>query len=290
METLEKLRHRIDTTNELESVVRTMKGLAAVSIRAFETASQAVEQYARTVELGLQIVVSRNPELALPRILASGKETIGVIVFGSEQGLCGSFNRLVSDFASGELTRLPRFRLAAAGARAAESLTKDHHHEQVARLQMPVSVDGITDRVTDALVLATDWIETEHVTQIRLIHHRMVSGATYAPASFTLFPFDRAWIEQLRADSWTTKCVPTHFSPGQGLLKKLIRHHLFIGLYRAFAESLAAEHAARLAAMQAAEKNIEQRLTSLRQSFHQLRQATITEELLDVVSGFEALK
>ena len=291
METLEKLRRRIGTANELQSVVRTMKGLAAVSIRSFETASHAVDHYAHTVELGLQILLSRNPELASTRLeLDTDEERTSVIVFGSEQGLCGSFNRLVAEFANSEISGLDERQVAAAGARVAESLAQDHLCESGERLHMPVSVDGITDCVTDALILATRWLDDQRITRIRLIHNRLVTGTTYAPAGFTLFPFDREWIEELRARPWQSKCLPTHFSSAEALLTRLIRHHLFIRLYQAFAESLAAEHAARLAAMQAAEKNIEERLAALQQSFHQLRQATITEELLDVVSGFEALK
>ena len=74
------------------------------------------------------------------------------------------------------------------------------------------------------------------------------------------------------------------------LLSSLIRQHLFIVLYSACAESLAGEHASRLVSMQVAEKNIKERLESLTATFRQQRQNQITEELLDVVSGFEALE
>ena len=70
----------------------------------------------------------------------------------------------------------------------------------------------------------------------------------------------------------------------------LLREYLFVSLYRAFAESLASENASRLASMQAAEKNIEERLQELHGQFHRQRQMTITEEILDIVAGFEAMK
>jgi F-type H+-transporting ATPase subunit gamma len=73
------------------------------------------------------------------------------------------------------------------------------------------------------------------------------------------------------------------------LLYDLLGQYLFVTLYQALAESLASENAARLAAMQAAENNIEERLKDLRLQYNQLRQSTITEELLDIVAGFEAL-
>jgi F-type H+-transporting ATPase subunit gamma len=73
------------------------------------------------------------------------------------------------------------------------------------------------------------------------------------------------------------------------LFSALIRQYLFVSLFRACAESLASENASRLAAMQGAERNIEERLEELQTQFHQQRQMTITEELLDIVAGFEAL-
>ena len=75
----------------------------------------------------------------------------------------------------------------------------------------------------------------------------------------------------------------------QQLMRALIRQHLFVLLFRAFAESLASENAARLTSMQSAEQNIEDRLQLLTQEYHGLRQNSITSELLDIVSGFEVL-
>ena len=76
---------------------------------------------------------------------------------------------------------------------------------------------------------------------------------------------------------------------GERLFTKLIRQYLFVSLYRAFAESLASENASRLASMQGAERNIEERLADLNAQFHRQRQMSITEELLDIVAGYEAL-
>jgi F-type H+-transporting ATPase subunit gamma len=67
-----------------------------------------------------------------------------------------------------------------------------------------------------------------------------------------------------------------------------VRQHYFVVLFRACAESLAAEHGSRLAAMQAAEKNVDERLEEVTGRFRRVRQERITSELLDVVSGFEA--
>ena len=76
---------------------------------------------------------------------------------------------------------------------------------------------------------------------------------------------------------------------GSTTLRALIREYLFVSLFRACAESLASENASRLAAMQRADKNIDELLEDLNRTFHRLRQSGIDEELFDVISGFEAL-
>ena len=76
---------------------------------------------------------------------------------------------------------------------------------------------------------------------------------------------------------------------GGATLRTLIREYLFVSLFRACAESLASENASRLAAMQRADKNIDELLEELNGTFHRLRQSSIDEELFDVIAGFEAL-
>jgi hypothetical protein len=87
---------------------------------------------------------------------------------------------------------------------------------------------------------------------------------------------------------WPTEALARSHGGGIATLRALIREYLFISLFRACAESLASENASRLAAMERADKNIEELLESLTSTFHRLRQSGIDEELFDVISGFEA--
>ncbi len=105
-----------------------------------------------------------------------------------------------------------------------------------------------------------------------------------------LLPVDPIWLDQLEHRPWNSSALPMVNHQWQPLFSGLIRQYLFIALYRATVESLASENAARLSSMQAAEKNIEERLLDLNTEYRQQRQNSITGELLDIVSGFEALK
>jgi F-type H+-transporting ATPase subunit gamma len=127
------------------------------------------------------------------------------------------------------------------------------------------------------------------VERIVLFHHKPVSGAIYQPQTVPLLPMDLEWLESLGQKPWPSKVLPTYTMDRPPLIYALLGQYLFVTLYQALAESLASENAARLAAMQAADNNIDERLKDLRLQYNQLRQSTITEELLDIVAGFEAL-
>ncbi|MHB9071952.1 MAG: F0F1 ATP synthase subunit gamma [Desulfobaccales bacterium] len=291
METIESLRRKIAVSQDLQEVVKTMKTLAAVSIRQYEKAVASLRQYSHTVEMGMQIVMrSRREEQAQPRP-ASGRR-LGAIIFGSELGMCGQFNELLVSYALDRFNELQVAKkdrtIAAVGARAVSRL--EEAGEQVGSyFAVPGSVSGITSRVQELLLKIEAWQCPGGIDRIMLFHHQPVSGAVYRPQTMPLLPIDMEWLESLGQKPWPSRVLPTFTMARPRLIYALLGQYLFVSLYRAFAESLASENAARLAAMQAAENNIEDRLKELRLHYNQLRQSSITEELLDIVAGFEAL-
>ena len=127
------------------------------------------------------------------------------------------------------------------------------------------------------------------MNQVYLFHNRPRTGSIYTPASQQLLPLDETWLHHLAEISWPTQNLPEVMNSRERTLRALVREYLFVTLFRACAESLASENASRLAAMQRAEKNIDELLEDLNRTFHRLRQSGIDEELFDVISGFEAL-
>ncbi|MGB3640486.1 MAG: F0F1 ATP synthase subunit gamma, partial [Rivularia sp. (in: cyanobacteria)] len=113
MKSLEALTAEIESIQDLQSVVKTMKALAMVSIRQYETAVAALTGYNRTVEMGLQILLrhryfSEQPVM-LPQGLTNHKKTgtLGVIIFGSDHGLCGQFNEQITSYALEQINQQP---------------------------------------------------------------------------------------------------------------------------------------------------------------------------------------
>jgi F-type H+-transporting ATPase subunit gamma len=291
METIDSLRRKLAVTGELQEVVKTMKTLAAVSIRQYEKAVESLGDYRRTVEMGIQIVMRRNREEgARPEPVSGGR--LGAVIFGSELGMCGQFNDLLVEYALDRCRELQGGKenraIMAVGARAVARL-EEAGEKVEAYFDVPGSLSGITPRVQEILLKIEEWQCPGGVERIVLFHHKPVSGGIYHPQAVPLLPVDLEWLEALGRQPWPTRVLPTYTMARPRLIYALLGQHLFVTLYQALAESLASENAARLAAMQAAENNIEERLRELRLRYNQLRQSTITEELLDIVAGFEAL-
>jgi len=284
------LRRKISSAGDLQSVVRTMKTLAGSSIGQYETSIRALADYYRTVELGLGACFREG---ASGTIRDDGKGPteegeIGAIVFGSDQGLVGQFNDVVADFAIKTLASLPgKPKVWAVGERVHVRL-KEAGLPMMGLLPVPNSVQAITPLVGQIQLKSEAHRAEGDYTGVYVFHNRPQSGSLYEPVSQRLLPLDAQWRQGLVEVDWPTKTLPEVMGSRTKTLRVLIREYLFISLFRACAESLASENASRLAAMERADKNIDELLETLHGSFHRLRQSGIDEELFDVISGFEA--
>lgn len=292
MQTTESLKRRMKSAGDLLSVVKTMKALAAVSIRQYQKAVESLTDYNRAVEMGLQIVLKKRMGATLERKQGTMKR-LGVIVFGSDQGLCGQLNEQVSSFTMDFIRKTgvkkENRKILSVGARVADHV-EDAGQFIDELLATPSSTAGITPLVQEIIMIIDEWHFKHGIDHFMLFYNKYVSGANFHPHQMQLLPVSRDWLKEIARKKWESKSLPIFRMDGDRIFSSLIREYLFVSLYRAFAESLASENASRLASMQNAEKNIEEQLLDLHVQFHRTRQMTITEELLDIVSGFEALQ
>ncbi len=290
-DTTASLRRKVAGAGDLQSVVRTMKALAASSIGQYEKSVIALADYYHAVELGLGACfreIGPAPLILKPKGKAVAG-AIGAVVFGSDQGLVGQFNDVVADYAVKTLAALPaKAEVWAVGERVHARLV-DSGMLLLGVFTVPNSVKAITPLVGQILVEGEARQRQGQATELHLFYNRPLSAAAYAPVGQRLLPLDEEWRRRLAELPWPTGNLPEVMGGGTATLRALIREYLFVSLFRACAESLASENASRLAAMQRAEKNIDELLENLNRTFHRLRQNSIDEELFDVVSGFEAL-
>ncbi len=290
-ETTESLRTKIDRAKDLQSVVRTMKALAASNIGQYEKSVSALSDYYHTVELGLGLCFRK---IALTPAPEEGKGQnnglIGAVVFGSDQGLVGQFNDIITDYAVKELEALPgKAQVWAVGERVYSRLL-DEGLPPIGLYNVPNSVKAITPLIAQILVENEKLRSQDEDAELHLYYNRHKTRVTYEPVSQRLLPFDETWRDDLTKLSWPTKnLLPEVMGDITETLRALISEYLFVSLFRACAESLASENSSRLAAMQRADKNIDELLDNLNGEYYRVRQSGIDEELFEVVSGFEAL-
>jgi F-type H+-transporting ATPase subunit gamma len=285
----ETLGRKITGAQDLKAVVRSMKALAASSIGQYERAIESLDGYYRTVELGLSACMrrSRSAPYAGPKTPAP---PVGAVLFGSDQGLVGRFNEVLMEFAVSRLEARPgEIRQIWAVGERMRALATDAGLPAPSLLSVPNSVDAIAPLVGQILVEIEAGRERGDVVEIHIFHNHPISAAAYGPVGKQLLPLDRGWQDRLAALPWPTKNLPEVIEGAAPALEAFIREYLFVLLFQACAESLASENASRLAAMQRAEKNIEQILDQLNRTFHRIRQESIDEELFEVIAGYESL-
>lgn len=295
MITLEALQKQIASGEDLSSIVRTMKALAATSVRQYEKAAESLDDYYHTVELGLSVVLSASFEHPVDPALDQ-RHPVLLFIFGSDHGLAGRFNEQIVSYALEDYwiendqagDELPSNRIIAAVGEQAISRIKAAAIGLAGRFNMPGSISAITPFIQKLLEEIEQWRAREGVQEVLLFYNRPRVGG-FSPQAETLLPVNLARLKKTRL-KWESRSLPTFTMEPERLLSTLLRQYFFVSLYRACALSLAAENTSRLAAMQAAEKNINERLEELKTAYQHERQAAITEELLDIISGFKAVK
>ncbi|MEH2003196.1 MAG: F0F1 ATP synthase subunit gamma [Nostoc sp.] len=317
MSSIELLQRQIHTAQELQAVVKMMKVLAALNIHQYEQAVTSLAEYNHTIEMGLHVVLKATHTYEAhtqqvngdsePRSLStSDVGRCGVIIFGSEQGMCGQFNEQISRYAIAELEKLnispEQLAIFAVGSRIISHLeTAGYGIEQT--FPMAGSLAEITSMVQEILLHIAEWRDSgsttltarKQIVRIFLFYNHLHSNTLCEPYKLQLLPLDRAWLQHIENETWPevsaveprSRTLPTFTMPSDTLVASLLRQYFFILLYRAFGESLAGENASRLASMQVAEKNIAERLTEFTGQFQQKRQTAITDELLEITSAFE---
>jgi F-type H+-transporting ATPase subunit gamma len=288
---MESLSRKIASAGDLESVVRSMKALAASSIGQYEKAVESLHDYDRTVRLGLAACL-RQPDVASPATKQDSQnvETNDAVIFGSDQGLVGRFNETLLAYAKSVLATLPGTtkRIWVIGERL-RALVDETGAQTNIVFSVPTSVHAITRLVGEILIAVEAQREQGGAGRVYVFHNQPTAGAVYEPIGKQLLPLDRDWEINASAQAWPTKQLPQVMGDAAATLRALIREYLFVVLFQACAESLASENASRLAAMQRAEKNIEGILDDLNRKYHRVRQESIDEELFDVIAGYEAL-
>lgn len=285
------IRRQLQSAETLKSVVTTMKTLSAARINQYRRSVAALDSSTRTLELAVQAVLRMHPELLEAAALEPATDAVAAIVLGSDRGLCGPFNERIARHAAGLLTHRAagkQVSVLTIGRRLRSRLAA-LQHEATAEVRPPASVGAIENAVAEVLGYVDRWTSEGRADRLYVAYNRPAAGAAYVPTALRVVPVDMRWLARLRTRPWPTNRLPVPLGDTETLVRGLVRQFISHTLVRAFAASLASENAARLASMDAAEKNIGERLEQLQTAYRRARHNAVTAELLDIQAAYGVL-
>jgi F-type H+-transporting ATPase subunit gamma len=274
---------RIGSLKELLEVVGAIRALSAVQMQQAQRSLEAVNRYSNVIAGAL----AESASLLSSRPAAFGalvRERRALLVFGSEHGFCGAFNaRLITETRSA-LDRNPnKTDLVIVGTRLSQRAA-EHGLRPEVTLAMATHSTGVTAAARSVADEVYRLLWTRNVGRLEVIHGSYAVGKQIGIERLTLLPLDPGIFAANRPPMPPVLNLAT-----DALFEELATEYLFAMLERAAMESFAAENAARFRAMDAAHENIENKSRDLIHLAQQVRQESVTTELLDLIAGIEAI-
>jgi len=292
MDTLHDLRRKLSAAKDIKSVVRAMKAMAASNIAQYTAAVGPLGDYYQTISLAIAAYLVQEKIHGIYDVEKPQKKdesAICAIVFGSDQGLVGQFNNLIAGFVTQSLQGMPGKKEVWVVGERVQALLADSGLIAVKTFAAPSAIEAVTPLIGEILTEIQKVTEKSPNEVFYIFHNKPGAKSGYEQAIQRLLPLDDKWQNEFSQIQWPSKNIPQIVGETEAALGAFISGYLFVSLFKACVESLSSENESRLEAMQRADKNIGDMLGSLGHKFQRLRQSSIDEELLDVVSGFEAL-
>ncbi len=292
MPSLKEIRARIDTTKNTQQITRAMKLVSAAKLRRAQNNIMNTRPYALRLKRVIRDIAASN-KISHPLMEAeSNPQKVLLVVLTSDRGLCGAFNGNICKFADQywkeNKTKYEKIDFFFIGRRGNDFFSRRGIKpiEFISKLDKDISYE-LASSVADKLLktyLSGDYDE------IRLVYNEFKSAISQTVVCETLLPIDLS-------QNSSTKTFDQHgfsndmiFEPEpEKIIEQLLMKNFDLQVYRCMSESVAAEHGARMSAMENASNNAKALIESLTLSYNKLRQEKITKELIEIVSGAEAL-
>ena len=302
MANLKELKTRISSVKSTQKITSAMKMVAASRLRRAQEAAEAARPYAERMERMIAAVMESQQSIqSAPKLLAgnSSDETYLFVIITSDRGLCGGFNssivREARNRIRGLLSAGKTVKLLCVGRKGRDQL-KSEFAASIVKTYEGIGRSGV--KFSEAEDLTSDLIEMFEADEFDIctvVYNKFVSVITQVVTSQQIIPVDLVGLEQVSEEDegLSTKEKPSaiyEYEPSeQEILTELLPSNLKIQVFRALLESSASEHGARMSAMDNATRNAGEMIDDLTLTFNRSRQAKITSELIEIISGAEAL-
>ena len=289
MPSLKDLKNRIGSVKSTQKITSAMKMVAAAKLRKAQEQALASRPYTSLMDSVVSKISSRAIGSSID--LLSGKEikTHLLVVFSADRGLCGGFNGSITRTVRSEIKKLKddgiNVKLLMVGKKSADALNREFGDLFVEK------IDGNSAKpnYTDAEVLAKkiiDLFENNEFGVCRVIFNKFVSAITQEVTFKSLIPVE---VKKDEIDENDSSSIYEFEPSEEEILNDLLPRNLATQLYSSQIESTASELAARMTAMDNATRNAGEMIDNLTLQYNRTRQAVITKELIEIISGAEAL-
>jgi F-type H+-transporting ATPase subunit gamma len=291
MPNLKDLKTRINSVKSTQKITSAMKMVAAAKLRRAQDAAEQGRPYANRMQQVIASLAEKSDKSSASPLLV-GRERDNshlLVVVSADKGLCGGFNGSVARMARNEIARLTAegksVKLFVVGRKAGDALageiSSDMIFERVENLQGSDVKYGDASQVARQII---DAFDSETFDSVSIIYNRFVNAITQVVTQKSLIPAEMAETDEDDSN------ITYEYEPEESeLLTDLLPRNLSTQIYSALLESSAAELAARMTAMDNATRNAGDMIDRLTLVYNRTRQANITKELIEIISGAEAL-
>lgn len=280
MANIRDIRRRIRSAKNIQQITKAMKFVSAARLRKAQDRVLAARPYARQMIAVLNSLAARVPEQAHPLLARRGDDKIELVVITADRGLCGAYNTNIIRHALEFLVQHSdrQMELNIIGKRARDFFRRRPYsvrHEAVGVLQKP----SFADAAAIAKDLINEFVDGEK-DQIWLVYNEFKSVVQQRVVVEPLLP-----IQRLEGTNEASMQEYLYDEPPEKIFASLLPRHVEAQVFRALLEAAASEQGARMTAMEAATNNAADMIDSLTLHANKVRQAGITKELIEVVSG-----
>ena len=293
MPSLKDLRNRISSVKATQKITKAMQMVAAAKLRRAQAAAEAARPYAERME-GVLANLAAGVSAGGPQLLAgNGRDNIHLLVVATaERGLCGAFNSSIVRLAREHILRLQAqgktVKIICVGKKGYDQLRRQFEKEIIELIELrglrQIGFEN-ADEIGKKII---GLFETEQFDVATLFFSKFKSVILQIPTAQQLIPAQIAANENAPAVEGPQACY--EYGPGQDeILSTLLPRNISVQVFRALLENAASEQGARMSAMDSATRNAGDMIRKQTTLYNRSRQAMITKELIEIISGAEAL-
>jgi len=293
MASLKDIRSRIDSTKNTQKITSALKLVSAAKLRRAQENIVNVRPYAKSL-LTLIADVAETQKIQHKLLEKNEKpKAVLYVVIASDRGLCGGFNNSIAKFTEQVLAEkkstYEKMDFIFIGKRVKDYFARRKvvPMDSIIGLDKDISYELATD-VAKKLI---DAFESGEFDEIQIVYNEFKSAISQEVVCERLLPIDTSKVnsfdQQGDKQNFAKDLI---FEPSpQEIIEVLLKKHFTVQIYRCMSESVASEHGARMTAMESSTKNAGELIKKLNTTYNKLRQASITNELIEITSGAEAL-